>query len=299
MFKYTCPLNVLMAGYIEKKIIHGKTYYYLTETKRVGGKWKKIRKYLGIHTPAGFEKPRKIHPKQILTEKELGIIEKIKSDYAKKHKISPTLWKEERQRLVSFIFNTNAIEGNPLTYEETDSILAGEKVRARPKDIKEVKNMKKCVDFIFQYKDIINEVLILKLHKIEMNEIMPDAGNYRKVDVRVGQYLCPRHEEIPKLMGQFFEWYETASKRMYAFELSALVHLKFVRIHPFRDGNGRIARLLMNLVLLQKGYPLLNIFNSEKMLYYLVLRKVDATKRSKPFVKYLYEIYVAQYKEFS
>src|SRR3989338_755812 len=149
MFKYTCPLIVSMAGYIEKKKISGKTYYYLTENKRVGGKWKKTRKYLGVHTPAGFEKPRKEHPKSALNKKELRIIEQIKQNYLKSHHLDRRLWKEARNRLISFIFNTNAIEGNTLTFEETDSVLKGEIIKGKEKDMKEAKNMKKCIDFVF------------------------------------------------------------------------------------------------------------------------------------------------------
>src|SRR3989338_718810 len=298
LFKNTWPLNVPMAGYIEKKKIAGKTYFYLTETKRVAGKWKKTRKYLGVHTPAGFEKPRRAHPKPTLSEKELKLIEGIKRNYSKKHKIGLNLWKEVREQLVSFVFNTNAIEGSSLSLEDTDSVLLGKKIKANKNDILAAKNMKKCIDFIFKYNGEIDEKLVLKLHAIEMNEIMHDAGTYRNVDVRVGQYICPRHEEVPKLMTRFFDWYRILNKKLHPFELAALTHLKFVRIHPFRDGNGRMARLLMNFVLLKNSYPLLNIFDNEKMLYYLVLQKVDTTKRSKPFVKYLYDVYVKQYVDY-
>ena len=286
-------------AYVEKKKIGGKTYYYLTENKRVGGKWKKTRKYLGVHTPAGFEKPRKKKIKPILTEKQRALIERIKKNYSKKHEISPKLWKEERDRLVSFIYNTNAIEGNSLTLDETDSVLAGKKVKAKAKDVKEAKNMKKCVDFIFQKKGDVNEEVLLKLHGMQMKGVLSSAGEYRRVDVRVGSYYCPRHEDVPRLMKKFFEWYDNAKNIMHPFELAALTHLKLVRIHPFRDGNGRIARLLMNLVLFKHGFPLLNIFNEEKIIYYLVLREVDYKKRFKPFVKYLHAVFVKQYKEYA
>ena len=87
-------------------------------------------------------------------------------------------------------------------------------------------------------------------------------------------------------------------KRLHQFELAALAHLKFVKIHPFRDGNGRMSRLLMNFLLLRGGYPLLNIFDAEKMLYYLTLKKVDYTEKEKPFVDYLFQVYASQYREF-
>lgn len=200
---------------------------------------------------------------------------------------------------MSFIFNTNAIEGNSLTYEETDSVLRGKfPPKARKKDIQEVKNMKKCVDFLFDYDGAINEPMVLKLHFIELPGVLPDAGKYRTVNVRVGNYFPPVFQEVPGKMEKFFEWYRKAVKATCPFELAALTHLKFVRIHPFRDGNGRMSRLLMNFVLLRNGYPLLNIFDAEKILYYLVLKKVDFSKREKPFVDYLFQVYANQYKEF-
>lgn len=284
-----------MAGYIEKKRISGKTYYYLTETKRVEDKWKKTRRYLGVHTPAGFEKPRREKPKSALSKDEIRMVEHIRKEYLKGHRIGRNIWKEERELFVSFIYNTNAIEGNSLSMEDTDSILLGKRVKAPERDKREVLNMKRCVDTVLEHRGELDEKLLLRLHGMEMEGILREAGEYRKVNVRVGNYLCPPWEDIPKLMERFFSWYREAKNTMHPLELAALAHLKLVRIHPFRDGNGRIARLVMNFILLRDGYPLLNIFNDEKMLYYLVLREVDAKKRSKPFVRYLHNVYVKQY----
>mgnify|MGYP001569858030 FL=1 len=288
-----------MAGYVEKKKIKGKTYYYLTETARKDGKWKKTRKYLGVHTPHGFEKPRKENPKPQLTKKELSIIELIQQNYTRKHDIGPKLWEEEKERLISFIYNTNAIEGNTLTLKETADVLNGKKIKSKPRDVKEVHNMKECVDFIFKTNKEITQEFILNLHEMEMKGILGGAGKYRKVDVKVGNYICPPHEDIPSLMASFIVWYESMRTVLHPFELAALIHTRFVRIHPFRDGNGRMARLLMNYVLIRNNYPLVNIFNDEKMLYYLVLREIDAKKRFKPFTKYLYKVFINQYKEYA
>lgn len=288
-----------MGHYIEKKLIKGRTYYYLTENKYKDGKWKKTRKYLGIATPAGFEKPRRKNPKPILDEDEIKAIETIRKNYLRAHRLSPKLWKEERERFVSFIFNTNAIEGNPITLEDTDTVLRGGRIRAKEKDVREIKNMKKCIDFLFSHSGKIDERLVLKLHRMQMKGVLPGAGQYRNVDVSVGKYVCPPWYEVPKLMKRFFVWFNESGKAIPAFEFACLAHLKLVRLHPFRDGNGRMARLLMNLVLLRKGYPLLNIFNDEKLLYYLVLKKVDATRRPKSFVEYLFGTYARQYEEYA
>jgi Fic family protein len=287
-----------MKGYVEAKKRGAKTYYYVTETVREGSRWKKKRKYLGVHTPAGFEKPRRKHPKPSLSEKEIALLETIKKNYLKKHHIGKRLWKGERGLLLSFIYNTNAIEGSTLTLEETKEALAGKRVKGKEREALEARNMKKCIDFVFSWKGKVTEEFVLKLHETEMKGAMPDAGEYRKADVRVGRYYAPRAADVPGLMSRFFSWYAEAGGALHPFELAALTHLKFVRIHPFRDGNGRISRLLMNFVLMKNKYPLLNIFEAEKMLYYLVLQKVDATKRSKPFVRYLYGAFIDQYKEY-
>ncbi len=284
-------------AYIEKKTISGKTYYYLTESKRVGpNKWKKSRRYLGTAPAAKEKRPR---AKPGLSKQQIRVVDAIKSGYSRKYKVGRALWKTERERIVGFIFNTNAIEGNTLTYDETDSVLKGKvPPKARKRDVREAKNMKKCIDFLFEYKGEIDEKMVLKLHLIEMGGVLSETGKYRNVNVRVGNYFPPTFQEVPQKMAGFFDWYQGAKSILHPFELAALSHLKFVKIHPFRDGNGRISRLLMNFVLLKNGYPLLNIFDSEKMLYYLVLKKVDFTKKEKPFTDYLFQVYASQYKEF-
>jgi len=292
-------------SYIEKKKIGNKEYFYLSKNIRVSNKkWKKIRKYVGSDLAHLAEAEREIEfiqpIKRILTLKQIKTVELLKENYLKKHKIGKGLWKTEKDQLISFIYNTNAIEGNPLSYEETKSILQGEKQKTKhaKRDVKEVKNMKECIDFLFSYSSEINQELLLKLHSIELKEIHPEAGKIRTRQNIVGNYLPPKPEEVQTELDKFFSWLRQAEKVLHPFELASLVHLKLVRIHPFMEGNGRICRLLLNHILMKNQYPLLNIFNSEKMLYYLVLREVDAKKNEKPFVKYLYQVYINQYKKY-
>jgi len=278
-------------AYIEKKKINGNIYYYLTKTKRVNGKFKKKRKYLGTKIPKDIEKylkkkKTKIKIKHYLTKRQLKIVDKIKKEYSKKYKIDKTLWKTEKQKLISFIYNTNAIEGNTLSLKDTEEVLKGKKIKGletKKRDVKEIKNMKQC---------------ILKLHKIEMNGLMQDAGKFRIYDVKVGNYFCPKYQELPKLMFELIGWYNINKNKLHIIELASLMHLKFVKIHPFGDGNGRVARLLMNFIMLNAEYPLINIFNDEKMYYYLVLQKYDSDNKEKDFVKYIYELFGIQYKEY-
>ena len=287
-------------AYIEKKVIKGKTYYYLTETKRVAGGFKKTRRYLGASVPKDLEHLPARHPRiaKKLTSKEAEIVNRIRKNYLASHHIDKSLWRTERERFVDFIYNTNAIEGNTLTREETDEVLKSGKIPERKgRDAREAENMKECIDFLFDYKGDISEDMVLRLHTLQHKGTMDDAGRYRNVDVKVGSYLCPGWQGLPALMARFLKWYDGAKEALHPFEFASLVHLKLVRMHPFRDGNGRIARLLMNFVLLRHGYPLLNIFNDEKLLYYMVLQKYDFNRKERGFVRYLFEVFVGQYRE--
>ena len=101
---------------------------------------------------------------------------------------------------------------------------------------------------------------ILEWHKRLFEGTKGDiAGKLRHYDVGVGQskFTPPPHGAVGTLAGAFFEWYES-SKVLNPVELAALVHLKFVTIHPFGDGNGRVSRLMMNHVLYRSGYPMVS-----------------------------------------
>ncbi len=292
-------------SYIEKKKISGKEYFYLSKNVRVSkNKWKKIRKYIGSDLANLAEAEKEIELiqpiKRLLTLKQIKIIELLKTNYLKKHKIGKILWKTEKEQIISFIYNTNAIEGVLVSYEDTKDIIEGKKPKTKyaKRDIKEVKNMKKCINFLFDYKGEFNKELLLKLHEIEMKEVHPEAGKIRTKQNVVGNYLPPKPEEVPGELEGFFTLFKHAEKILHPFELAGLVHLKIVRIHPFMDGNGRLSRLLMNHILFKNKYPLLNIYNSEKMLYYMVLKEVDVKKKEKPFAKYLYQVYINQYKKY-
>ncbi|MBI2598131.1 MAG: Fic family protein [Candidatus Diapherotrites archaeon] len=292
-------------GYIEKKRIGGKEYFYLSKNVRISkNKWKKIRKYVGADLSNLAQAEKEIELivpiKRLLTLRQIKIIELLKTNYLKNRKIGKTLWKTEKEQIISFIYNTSAIEGVPVSFEDTKNIVEGKKPKAKysKRDIKEIKNMKECIDFLFDYEGEFNQELLLKLHKIEMKGVHPEAGKIRTKQNIVGNYLPPGPEKVQAELDKLFEWLRQAEKILHPFELAALAHLKIVRIHQFMEGNGRISRLLMNHLLFKNNFPLLNIYNSEKMLYYLVLREVDAKKKEKPFLKHLYQVYINQYKKY-
>ena len=290
--------------YIEKKKIGGREYFYLMKNVRVSkNKWKKISKYIGTDLSNLAQAQKELElaqpTRRILTLKQMKIIDLLRENYLKTRKIGKGLWKTEKEQIISFIYNTNAIEGNSLSYEETKNIIDGKKPapRSAKRDVREVENMKECIDFLFDYRGGFDQELLLKLHAIEMKGSHPEAGRIRTRQNVVGNYLPPKPEQVQPELDKFFSWLKQAEQILHPFETAGLAHLKIVRIHPFMDGNGRLSRLAMNHLLFKNKYPLLNIFNSEKMLYYLTLREVDAKKRESPFVKYLYKAYINQYRE--
>jgi Fic family protein len=97
----------------------------------------------------------------------------------------------------------------------------------------------------------------------------------------------------PRLLREFFDWYTDHKDRAQAAVLAALVHLKFVTIYPFADGNGRISRLMMNFVLNRRGFPLLNI-PYDVSSYYKTLERAQMAGRSEPFVTWFIKRYLEE-----
>lgn len=171
---------------------------------------------------------------------------------------------------VRFTYNSNAIEGNTLTQSETELVLTkGITVGGKTLDEHlEVIGHKEAIDYIedLAQKDTeINEWEIKQIHNLILRKINPDeAGSYRTLDVMAAgtNYRYPPHYLLSQLMRDFGIWLnsETALK-LHPVEYATMAHYRFVSIHPFRDGNGRTARLLMNLLLIRAGYPIVVIHN--------------------------------------
>ena len=128
------------------------------------------------------------------------------------------------------------------------------------------------------------------------NEI---AGKLRKVDVKIGDsaFMPLSYKILKDEMKAFIQWYNR-NKKLHPLVIASLVHLKFVTIHPFEDGNGRISRLLMNFVLLKHKYPMLNIRYSEREGYYDVLEDCQISETKKRFVEFIKNEYIKEYNEF-
>jgi Fic family protein len=197
---------------------------------------------------------------------------------------------------IEMTYNSNAIEGNSLTLKETYLVInEGITIKGKPlKDHLEAKSHKEALDYLYELvqkekRATISERLIRLFHQIVTQDIDREwAGRYRNSSVVIGgtDYKPPEAIEVPKLVEDLVNWIRKNRNKFHPVELAALIHYKLVAIHPFFDGNGRTARLLMNVILMQAGYPLAIILKNDRKKYYQVLSKADKGDLL-PFVRFI------------
>ncbi len=192
---------------------------------------------------------------------------------------------------VEYTYHSNAIEGNRLTLRETQLVIR-EGVTIGGKSLRdhlEAQNHPKAIYYIESLKDRdLSENDVLEVQKIIFSGALENAGNYRNSQVYIegSDYLPPPAFEVPTLMKALLQWLKKNPDELRPIEIAAVFHYKFVSIHPFDDGNGRVTRLVMNLLLIKHGYPFSLIRNYDRRRYYDTLRKADRGDL-KPFVNFI------------
>ena len=191
---------------------------------------------------------------------------------------------------VHLTYSSNALEGNSLTASETAIVLEkGLAIGGKPlKDHLEAINHAYAFDYILELAQNPRSGLTLRdtysLHQLILRQIDDqNAGQLRSVQVRIPGLNLKLAEptELQELMNEFINWLHTTKEHPVV--VAADAHLKFVTIHPFIDGNGRTARLLMNLLLIQEGYPPALIMPEEKDEYIATLAKAQTEGIIDPF----------------
>lgn len=169
---------------------------------------------------------------------------------------------------IGMTYSSNALEGNSLTLSETKVLLEdGITVGGKPiRDCYEATGHARAYDYMLEAarggKLAFSEETICQLHALFYGGIDQEhAGKYRDVQAFITgtQYIPPAAEEVPGQMGELVRELNEKKDRQHPILLAAYAHRRLVDIHPFRDGNGRTARLLMNLILVNKGYCLISI----------------------------------------
>lgn len=198
---------------------------------------------------------------------------------------------------VELTFTSNAIEGNTLTRAETALVLE-KGITVKGKGLNEhleAKNHAEALDYVktlvSKKRQDLTENDILEIHRLILSKIEADnAGRYRTQHARLTQsdVVLPNPVKIPELMQEFITWL-IGDNFDHIVKIAADAHYKLVSIHPFSDGNGRTARLLMNLLLMQTGFPPAIIGKEERLEYINSLEKAQKEKGLDDFYNLIYQ----------
>lgn len=209
---------------------------------------------------------------------------------------------------IGLTYSSNAIEGNTLTISETKVLIEdGITVGGKPiRDCLEAIGHAKAYDFMLKLArnktQTITEENILQLHFLFYNGIDSEmAGKYRNKEVYLTgtEKSLPSPKEIPELMKEFIMRMDELKGKLHPIEYAALLHKKLVDIHPFVDGNGRTARLLMNLSIINSGYGIVCISPVLRNEYINSLRLSDNEKvKNEPFVRFLTECVIETERDY-
>ncbi|MBU2616150.1 MAG: Fic family protein [Nanoarchaeota archaeon] len=296
--------------YIEKRKSGKNIKYYLVHSYREGDKVEKIRRYLGINlSKEELNKKREKSEKIILdlieeintkvffftlTKKQVESLNNYNDKIEVLH-LSEREWKNFTE---DFVYNTNALEGSTIQLEGVKEILENKK-KPSDEDELETQDVAKAVKFIRNTKEELSLDLLLKLHKICFDKTKHFAGKFRNVNVVVRNSLgeiihagVPK-EELKNYLDDFIEWYHENKNKFKPLVLATILHNQFEHIHPFQDGNGRVGRLLLNLILLKNNYPPINIKLEDRKEYYQTLQEYSKKDNLKPTLNFL----IKQYKK--
>lgn len=274
-----------------------KDYYYLAHSFRKDGKVIHREKYLGKSLPGNLEEIKDVLLHECLQEGVIQKLKAIKKSFRKEWKKYPQSVKREMliDLSISFTYNTNAIEGSTITYEETEDIIRSKVSPNKPiRDVQETINHSKVFFKVLDEKKDLSKHLILKWHEDIFKETKQDiAGRVRDYLVRVGSYVAPDWQDLNVLIKQFFDWYNKKKNIMNPAELAARAHYKFEKIHPFGDGNGRVGRLIIAHILRKGKYPMLIIEHKKRKSYYHALSKTE-----NDFVNFFFRRYTSAHRKY-
>lgn len=215
---------------------------------------------------------------------------------------SPLLPSWERrfqdEAVVRTVHHGTHLEGNELNFSEAKRVIEGEKIVARERDIQEVINYRNVIEFIGKTEDTkLTEALIKKLHRLTTEKILPtnQVEEYRRTSVVIRNsttgeisFRPPPAVEIPYLLRALLEWL-TGTPELHHVLKAGTAHYEIARIHPFTDGNGRVARAVTMLILYKEGYDIRRFFSLEEYYdrnaetYYGALQSVSTPSTPAPY----------------
>ncbi len=303
--------------YYKDKKIKGKKYRYAARSIRLpDGKGKSLEIRDKSQSKEDLEKIFDEKEKQerikyalkkyegdlIFTEEHIRTVEEMKLNYRKiVKKLSKTSLKDLLDRFTAnFTYESNALEGNSLTLKDV-AIVMFENATLKGKDLREIyetRNSREVVELMMKNGFSVSEKSILKLHNLLMKDTGIKQGYKTVPNMLIGRDLqTTLPEKVEQEMEKIIKWYIENKEKMHPLKLAALFHGKFEQIHPFEDGNGRVGRFLMNIILLNHKYPPLIIRKSQRIAYLKALENYD---KNYPLTieRFILEKYKETYRKF-
>lgn len=303
MVRYDCADNGIMKGrrmdyknityFASKWNIKERRIRFLCSDGRISGA-KKIGKTWFIPEDAQrpLDKRYKLSNDLIFDDIDFSSIDEKKTMIDSFRPYPQNIIKQLRDKLfIEWTYNSNAIEGNTLTLSETKVVLEnGITIKGKPlKDHLEAINHKEAIEFIetlVNRKTQLTEYDIKSIHYLILKQIdNQNAGKYRAENVLISgaKHVPPIYLNVPFEMQKLLDKYQTW-EGFHPAVRACFLHGEFVKIHPFVDGNGRTARLLLNFELIKSGYPPVILKNENRAEYYDALDKAHTTKDYSDFI---------------
>ncbi|HIH09736.1 MAG TPA: Fic family protein [Candidatus Diapherotrites archaeon] len=278
--------------YLKEKTVKGKKYFYLAESFRLpNGKVSSIEKGIPEKSPLQelekkhvnffIEKKKEAFAKyaiknykadSVFSKSEFEKSESIKVDYQRTiRSFTKSQLKDVFDRFIAnFTYESNAIEGNSLTLKDV-AIVMFEKRSIEGKDLREIyetRNSRPVMDLLLRKKFDVSEKSVIKMHEMLMKD-MDERTGYKQIPNYIPgsnvEFTPP--EKVEEEMGKLIEWYNKSIETMHPIQVSALFHGKFIKIHPFEDGNGRVGRFISNAILTNHDYPPFIIRKTQREAY--------------------------------
>jgi Fic family protein len=235
---------------------------------------------------------------EVVQMPELRLFERVQQKKARLDALRPlpeaAVRRLNEQMIVEWTYHSNAIEGSTLTLRETMLILetgltiGGKSLREHL----EVVNHRHAIEYVeslVREQTLLTPFHVRQIHRLVLARIDDDnAGQYRQLPVRIAgaAHQPPEAWAVPSEMDAWGAWLAAAAETEHPVVLAALAHHRLAAIHPFIDGNGRTARLAMNLLLMGAGYPPTIILRTDRRQYYQTLSRADRGDEA-PFVNFV------------
>ncbi len=302
---------------IKERTIKGKKYLYVATSVSYKSRRKQFEKYIGPKNMNKAKKARRIEfYARLLSFKSefyriILITKSTKLKYLPQNyafflamistqyedwlsSFYPSELEKYRQEFdVRYVHHTTAIEGNTISLRETGLILVDgiAPKSKRLREIHEIENYLNVLDYVRTYNKNLDLNFILTLHKLIQKNIDDDAaGTLRRsqIYIRGSKWTPPPAFEVEDRLRDLLKWYTKNTKKFHPFELAGVIHHRFLQIHPFADGNGRVAREILNFVLWKNGYPPIIIPVEERQDYMESLEKADEGD-IRPLLEFLFK----------